>query len=352
MFVMSTKNMMSAKNKKMTASNGDISEQLAQQVEDLAIINNDLHTSFMVTICANCGKEGSNNLNICNKCKGATYCNASCKKKHRSKHKKDCERRVAELQEEELERERRAAELHDEKLFKMPPPNDDCDICMLLLPSLDTGRKYRGCCGKMICSGCIHAVAIRDGGVGLCPFCRTPAPIPEEAVELYKKRMKLDDAKAIYEIGCCYNSDGKKGLPQDRVKALELWHRAAELGHAISHYNIGIAYITGTGVERDEKKAVHSMELAAMRGYADARYNLGAYEYKAGNMDRALRHFMIATGVGYSDSLESIKQMYKDGDAMKEDYAKALRAYQSNLIEIKSPQRDEAAAANESFKYY
>ena len=105
-------------------------------------------------------------------------------------------------------------------------------------------------------------------------------------------------------------------------------------------------------MERDVKKAIHYFELAAMGGYADARYNLGALEKNAGNMDRALRHFMIATGMGYSDSLEMIKQTYKDGDAMKEDYAKALRAYQSNLIEIKSPQRDEAAVANECFKYY
>ena len=49
-----------------------------------------------------------------------TYCNASCKKKHRSKHKKACDRRVAEL--------------HDEELFKEHPPTDDCPICFLPLP--------------------------------------------------------------------------------------------------------------------------------------------------------------------------------------------------------------------------
>ena len=49
-----------------------------------------------VDVCANCGKEGSD-LNICNKCKAARYCNAACKKKHRTKHKKKCERRVSEL---------------------------------------------------------------------------------------------------------------------------------------------------------------------------------------------------------------------------------------------------------------
>ena len=68
----------------------------------------------MVGVCANCGKE-EKGLNICNKCKDAKYCNAACKKKHRSKHKKNCERRVAEL--------------HDMELFKKPPPPEDCPIC-------------------------------------------------------------------------------------------------------------------------------------------------------------------------------------------------------------------------------
>ena len=93
--------------------------------------------------CSNCGKEGSD-LNVCNKCKAVIYCNAACKKKHRTKHKKKCERRVAEL--------------YDEQLFKQPPQKEDCPICMIPLPSLDTGSRYKACCGKFICSGCIHAM--------------------------------------------------------------------------------------------------------------------------------------------------------------------------------------------------
>ena len=335
----------------MAASNEEegevIPKQLTQQVEDLSInIDND-----MLTICANCGKEG-NNPNTCNKCDLAVqFCNAACKKKHRSKHKKDCERRVAELHEEELERERRAAELHDEKLFKMPLPKEDCPICMLLLPSLDTGRKYSACCGKTICSGCIHAVAKRDGGVGLCPFCRTPTPDTDEFVEQVKKRMEVDDAEAIFEMGCC-NYNGSHGLSQDHAKALKLLHRAAKLGHTESYYGIGLAYDIGNGVERDETKAKNYYELAAMGGHVNARYNLGALEKNAGNMDRALKHWMIAAGCGDNDSLENIKQMFKNGHATKDDYAKALRVYQAYLVEIKSTQRNEAAAARERYKYY
>ena len=69
-------------------------------------------------------------------------------------------------------------------------------------------------------------------------------------------------------------------------------------------------------------------------------------------MDRALKHFMIAAGCGDNDSLENIKQMFMNGGVTKDDYVKALRAYQANLVEIKSAQRDEAAAFDDEHKYY
>ena len=44
--------------------------------------------------------------------------------------------------------------------------------------------------------------------------------------------------------------------------------------------------------------------------------------------------------------------MFMHGEAMKDDYEKALQAYQAYLNEIKSPHRDEAAAFHERYKYY
>ena len=41
-----------------------------------------------------------------------------------------------------------------------------------------------------------------------------------------------------------------------------------------------------------------------------------------------------------------------NGYASKDDYAKALQAYQAHLNEIKSPQRDEAVAFHEDYKYH
>ena len=250
--------------------------------------------------------------------------------------------------------ERRVAELHDEQLFKQPPQLlEDCPICFLRMPSLGSGQLYMACCGKLICSGCIHAGDVRDKkSASLCPFCRIPPPTTEkEMVNRYKKRMELNDPIAMSCLGGFY-THGSNGLPQNYAEALELWHRAAELGHYGAYYNIGNAYRNGRGVERDMKKTEHYWELAALSGNVQARNNLGATEQIIGNVDRALKHFMIAIEGGNKMSLESIKQLYIIEHATKEDYTKALGKYQAYLDEVKSNQRDKAAASRASYKYY
>ena len=153
------------------------------------------------TNCAACGTEGGN-LNTCNKCKMVNYCNAACKKKHRSKHKKSCKKCVAEL--------------HDEELFKEHPPTDDCPICFLPLP-LDTRQfAFKSCCGKLICNGCIYAMkkeARGRGKIGLCAFCREPNPrSDEDDIKRIKKLMEADNAKAFYALAGYYRR-GVRGMP-------------------------------------------------------------------------------------------------------------------------------------------
>ena len=297
-----------------------------------------------ISKCANCGKEGKGgNMNTCNKCKQVKYCNAACKKKHRSKHKKQCERYLAEL--------------HDKELFKQPPPaEEDCPICFLRMPTFYTGSTYKSCCGKVICSGCVHAPVYDNQGNKVdnekCPFCRTPtATSYEEMIEWEKKRVETGDPIAINTIGCNYR-DGRYGFTQDYKKALEFYHRSAELGYARAYVTIGFAYHYGEGAEVDKKKANHYYELAAMAGDAGARYSLGVLEGQKGNMDRALKHHIIAVRGGDTGSLKRIKDLYSDGIATKGVYTKALQLYQTYLGEIKSSQRDEAAAAYEDYRYY
>lgn len=258
-----------------------------------------------------------------------------------TKHKKECEEHV-----------RLAAKLHDEALFKQPPPDDDCPICFLRLPHLGTGFVCMNCCGKVICRGCIHAVQEKNTVDGLCPFCRIPAPSSdEEMIKRYEKRIKRgDDAQAMTNLGFMYSS-GENGLPQNHAKALKLWHRAGELGHTDAYYYISCAYGSGRGVERDAKKAIYYMEIAAMEGDTNSRNNLGVLEQNLGKIDRAIKHYMIAAKGGYNVSVKKIQRLYMNGQATKDYFETALRSYQAYLDEIKSDQRDEAAAFSDEYKY-
>ena len=82
-----------------------------------------------------------------------------------------------------------------------------------------------------------------------------------------------------------------------------------------------------------------------MGGDVEARHNLGAFEGNAGNMTRAVRHWLISAGVGYDESLEAIRNLYLIGHATKDVFERALRAHKQAKDETKSDQREVAAAA-------
>ena len=164
----------------MSSSTDNDAEKLMLQIEGLSIEN---EKGDNITTCAACGKEGEeDSMNICNKCKMVHYCNVSCKKKHKSKHKKKCDRRIAEL--------------HDEELFNESPLPEECPICMLPLPLDPRQSSFKSCCGKLICGGCTDTMLMEEIRKGkkkeelcICPFCRTLRPSSEE--EDIKRMMNL-----------------------------------------------------------------------------------------------------------------------------------------------------------------
>ena len=165
--------------------------------------NNDNNKDDIPDICANCGKgeEGANSLKNCAACLSVKYCSRECQKAHRPQHKKECKKR--------------AAALHDEKLFK-ELKSEDCQICFQRLPTLLSGSKWYGCCGKTICSGCGYAPVYDHEGNEViersCPFCRTPPPkSDEDMIKQDDKRIMLNDYIAIYNRGCIY-AEGRYGF--------------------------------------------------------------------------------------------------------------------------------------------
>ena len=284
----------------------DNDEQSATRVEELNTIPK----------CANdnCDKDG---IKTCASCMSARYCSTTCQKLHWVNHKQQCK---------------------EIRLFKQPPPNEECPICCIPLPSLSTGKGYHACCGMVICNGCHYAGALGDDCNQKCPYCRAPVASGQEQLKRIEKRVELNDCQAIYSLACLYYN-GQEGYPLDRAKAYALYLKAGKLGSPRSYSNVAMAYARGDGIPRNEKKAKHYYELAALGGHALSRYNLGIIAEREGDIDKAMKHYVIAAGCGSTDSFKRI-QMF--GSWKKDYYEEAVQAHQAFIKSISSHQRDEA----------
>jgi hypothetical protein len=284
----------------------------------------------MMMCCDSCGiAEGDEiKLKKCAACQLVRYCSVNCQKDHRSKHRGECKKRVAEL--------------HDEILFKQPDSSHqgDCPICLLPLSLNHDDSTMMSCCSKLICDGCEYANTIREIEGSLehkCAFCRQPAPKTQKEAEAnYMKRIEANDPVALREKGAkCYKK-------KDYSTAFECWTKASKSGDVEAHYRLAKLYRDGEGVEKDSKKERDHLEEAAIGGHPAARHNLGAREVGKGRIDRAKRHFIIAANLGNNDSIEALKQGYMTGFVTKEEFSAALRAYQAVVEETKSSQREAA----------
>jgi len=291
--------------------------------------------------CAACGNAAVDDIKLkdCTACYLVKYCGVKCQKEHRTKHKKGCKKR--------------AAELRDEILFKQPQSNHlgDCPICFLPL-QYDRNRSIMtACCSKWICRGCGHANQMREAEEKMakkCPFCRSPVPTSKEGVDKdAMKRVEVNDPAALRHMGIARYNEG------NYKSSFAYLLKGAELGDVGAHYQISLLYRDGEGVEKDVKKKVYHLEEAAIGGHPDARLNLGCIEEDNGRDDRAVKHWIIAANMGHDGSLENLKlvyreglpaspQIYREGLVSKEDFASALRAHQTAVDATKSPQRETA----------
>ena len=229
-------------------------------------------------------------------------------------------------------------------LFTLPDSSHlgECLICCLPL-SIDPSKStFMPCCSKIICNGCDYANQKREVLQGLekrCAFCREPAPkSKEECDKNIMKSIKRNDPVAMLEMGKQLYREGKYEI------ALEYLTKAAELGDADAHYNLSIRYDNGDGVEKDKRKEMYHLEKAAIGGHPEARHNLGYYDWNNGRFERARKHWIIAANLGCHESLKGLRVLYASGYASKEDYADALRAYQTAVEAAKSSEREEAEA--------
>ncbi len=237
---------------------------------------------------------------------------------------------------------KRADELRDRKLFTQPKGthHGDCPLCFLPLP-LDP-LHYYSCCSETICQGCLYANTMSnihdEAKAKRCPFCREPLNDDENHKRMMK-RVKADDPKALLQMG------RKRYRQGDYDTAFEYYTKAAELGNAGAHSQLGLMYKKGEGVEKDDEKRVYHYEKAAIEGHPHCRHILAVIEEENGNIERAAKHFIIAANLGLKESMKELWGHYSQGNITKEDLAATLRTHQAAIDATKSAQRDAAEVA-------
>jgi TPR repeat protein len=158
----------------------------------------------------------------------------------------------------------------------------------------------------------------------------------EENDKRIMKRVKANDPAALSAMGGKHHDEG------NHVDSFECYTKAAEFGDVDAHHRLGFMYDKGDGVEKGEEKSVYHYEKAAIGGHPIARTMLALKEERNGNIERAVKHHIIAANLGHDLSMKALWGHYSAGNITKEDLDATLRAHQAAIVETKSEQRDVA----------
>ncbi len=100
------------------------------------------------------------------------------------------------------------------------------------------------------------------------------------AVATLETLAEKDDAGSLALLASLYQIG--KGVPKDIERAIELYKRAAELGHPEAQFNLGNIYLLGEGVKADEAWALTYYRQAASQGHELAARNMSQLYRAAG----------------------------------------------------------------------
>ncbi|KAK7232737.1 hypothetical protein SO694_0003719 [Aureococcus anophagefferens] len=130
------------------------------------------------------------------------------------------------------------------------------------------------------------------------------------AVLLYRASAAQGHARAIYNLGACYEQ-GKGVGGVDECNAFIYYQKAAALGYRKAQFNLGNAYRTGKGLEdRDLGKAIDQYLLAAKQGSAEAQYNYALMYFNgmgcAVDKRRAIDYCKLAADQGYAPAVRKL----------------------------------------------
>ena len=164
---------------------------------------------------------------------------------------------------------------------------DECPICLEVLPKLGSKFLRNACCGKGIHFACEKkkgaSKSMNYEQKNSCCLCRTPANNPGTKEDIKELNFWVDRGKG-WSMSMLANRYTKgKGVSQNDKRALELYTMAAELDYVDAIYNLGAMYGNGQGTEQDIPKAKELFMKAATLGHVGAILALKKLDKIEGN---------------------------------------------------------------------
>ena len=139
-----------------------------------------------------------------------------------------------------------------------------------------------------------------------------------------------------------HHGRGKRGLPVDEAKCIDLLREAAGLGFPDANFQLGKFHHNGEmGFEQNMEEAIKYCKKAAECGHVIARHNLGCAEDENNHHVAAMRHLRLAASGGYRKSMNRLIDYFENGLLRHVDVADTLRGFSRSRAEMKSEYRDQ-----------
>jgi uncharacterized protein len=120
-----------------------------------------------------------------------------------------------------------------------------------------------------------------------------------------QKSAEKGDPEAQTKLGVAYSTG--TNVEKDKKKAAEWYGKAAAQGYAYGQWNLAFLYVRGEGVSVDNDKARELFQKAAEQKFAPAEYDLGMMHLygMGGKRDRieAMEWIRKAAEQGYPDAI-------------------------------------------------
>ena len=151
----------------------------------------------------------------------------------------------------------------------------------------------------------------------------------EKAIELYKKAAALGHIGVLNRLGGMYQYG--EGVEQSDTEAVKWYRKGAEAGNDYAMCNLGLMYDNGQGVEQSDTEAVKWYRKGAEAGNARAMNILGVMYANGQGVEQsdaeAVKWYRKGAEAGNANAMNSLGWMYQSGKGVEQSDTEAVKWY-------------------------